>query len=375
MGIIKMKIQGGGKNTGNFLANLKLLYDDDFGYLIDFKIDFINGTMDTLTTKSWFNTKKSNNKIFILRKEIFDLINFPEQQERLGKSEHNLRTLNEEQLKKLSKYFSKEYNSTIYNIVTMFKGSNPSGSYKNSDASQLWENDTGKEYNLNIFCTKFMEKKNSRISKLWNDSLNNENKLEYYLELFPIIHDIFIKLQNNNNNNTIMKELKKISDSLMKKINKAKLDIKNELRHYSRNIGNEYKDITNAYYKIFSNQPYGSSKLERAHILPKWYIIKKMQENFDYENQYKYWLKKVSDPHNFLPLETHIHKHFDSCPANFFWNEFGKLIEKDKNLCKEFEKYLEKCNKISDIELKNRSFFLKEYVEKKIYERNRYYKF
>jgi uncharacterized alpha/beta hydrolase family protein len=46
-------------------------------------------------------------------------------------------SLNSVQIKKLCEYLNNKYDSTIYNIVGLVKGSNPSGQYKNPKAAQL----------------------------------------------------------------------------------------------------------------------------------------------------------------------------------------------------------------------------------------------
>jgi len=375
MGIINFNIEAGNNGMASFEANLEVLYDDALGYLIDWRITFKKGTIDTKTTNSWFGNKSLNPICFSFREKLFKILQLPNQTPRHGKTDHNLITLTNEQLLKCNSFFnSTDYDSTIYNVVTVFKGSNPTGTYKNSNAAQLWETQTGDSNNINIFFLNFLNSKDpnnrqnvSNNDNAWILARNNENTLSFYLQQFPNIATVFDRLQQNNTDKTVMKQVKRLAKTLMNNIQKVNMDANREWQNYSKQIKNRYGGTNQAVSSIWGIQQIPGLNYENAHIVPRWYIRKKMLEFFG-KSTYHEWVRKISDPLNFLPLVANVHNNaYDVHPAKLFWDRNGKIVIVDKAWCNFYSNELVNCASISENELQARQWYLNYYNDNELF--------
>lgn len=336
MATLKVNVKAGSDNIASFKATIIFVFDVGLGYIIDWRIKFEKATIDLYTTNSWFNAKSSLHKKYLLRKKLFDKLRV-EQRPRNSVKNHKLITLNHDQIKIIQNYFnSSEYNSTIYEIISLFKGSNPSGTNKNPDAAQIWEIDSGHNYNINIFLRYFIDKNNTsgrkytnQNEKLWENNSSESITIDTYLNIFPRIKEIFSLFQKSNSNNDNMKLASKYAKSLMKDTKSVENDVNNEYENYKTNINSYYLNMNNAYERIFSRSTYSHSLtigLQKAHILPRWFIKRMMLKSINNQNKYNKWRKMISDQFNFLPLDSNTHNAYDRDLKNdLYWDTNGKL--------------------------------------------------
>jgi len=376
MGIINFNIASGNEGMASFEANLNVLYDDALGYLIDWKITFTNAIIDTKTTSSWFGENSLNPTVFTFRENLFKVLQLPSQTPRNGKNDHNLITLNGQQLLKCSNFFnSSNYNSTIYNVVGTFKGSNPSGAYKNADSAQLWETETGNNFNINIFFRYFVNSQdpNSRQNivnneKAWLSSQNNINTLSFYLQQYQNIETVFKRLQDNNETKITMEQTKRLAKRLMENIQKVNADANREWQNYSRQIRNRYGGTIQALSLVWGTQQHNGLTYENAHIVPRWHIRKKMLEFSSTPQKYNEWLSKISDPLNFLPLDANAHNNgYDAHPAKLYWDRNGRIVIVNKEWGSLYQNVLADYANISSSELQVRQWYLNYYNDNKLF--------
>lgn len=330
MPILKMNVEAGGPNMANFRATFQFLYDEGLGYIKDWKVNFSEGVIDLCTTASWFNENSPLNKKYKSRKNLFAELGLI-QRPRRNKQDHDLITLNEDQLEKVSSFFNSfEYKSTIYEIVSLFKGSNPCGTNKHPEAAQIWEVDTENKYNINIFLRYFIQKTfpEFRVAnkRQW---LNQPTiTLEVYLTLFNRINEVFNLFQHQNLNNQSIRIASQLARNLMRDCHIVDHDVSREVTNYEENIENRYLSMHEAYNRIFANNHQNinsNTDLERAHILPKWYIKRWMLVYINNQREYQLWKKMISDPLNFLPLDPNTHTAYDHSNGNMYWDLNGYL--------------------------------------------------
>ena len=342
MPILKINVESGSPKIASFKACFEFEFDFALGYITNWRVKFVEGKIDLYTTSSWMNSKGHLHNKYLLKKKLFDAIGLV-QKPRISTNDHDLIKLNNKQLEKTSNFFnSNQYKSTIYEIVSLFKGSNPSGANKNPNAAQIWEIDTEQKYNINIFLRYFINKKfwiNRNKKQDWDQEIYD---LEEYFINCPKIKKIFLLFQKSNSNDETMKRAKIYAKSLMSKNIKVEKDVAKETNKYSNNINNHYSCMSKAYDLIFRklNNQDEPNDLEKAHILPKWFIKRQMFENIQNEQTYKNWLKMISDFYNFLPLDPNTHKAYDKDLTNkLYWNENGVLETKNGCNLKNFIRF------------------------------------
>lgn len=121
------------------------------------------------------------------------------------------------------------------------------------------------------------------------------------------------------------KEWKQIKEDFRKKFQKLINEyiglekiISNYRQEYSKNIERKYQNLINEFFNI------NYSKNDYAHIKPVWYIKKEFLEN-----KKDIILKQISNPNNFLPLPSDVHRMYDD--YYFYWNVNGSLITIDNH--------------------------------------------
>ncbi|MDR2624656.1 MAG: hypothetical protein LBC39_08885 [Methanobrevibacter sp.] len=173
------------------------------------------------------------------------------QRPRQNTKHHVLKALNDEQIKQINEYFnSPNYKSTLYNIVMLLKGSNPSGSLKKPKSSQLKVITDTYNYGINIFFHYFLKtERNEKTKEMWSDleKYNVQKKdIEQYLNEFVFYKKILEKL----NSNRTERETEELLDDIKLKLKTLDGDIK-KIKEKSVKLYNEYsKKIKN----IFNNK-------------------------------------------------------------------------------------------------------------------------
>lgn len=371
--ILKLDIKGGTEKFSKMKAKLELLYSWS-GVFHDWRIEFDNCIIDKLTTASWF---KGNNTKYKIRESLFNFIEIGKQGIRKNKRESELHELSPMQLKLLSDFFNdnEKYNSTIYNIITFLKGSNPSGAYKNARASQIWECSTNNEYNIHIFLKCFIVKKSpySRGKKenalAWDkaEKSNWVENIEGYLNEpeRERLKKIFYQLNQNNSQKNILQiaksESKKLAEDLIKHTKEIDEKAKKERGNYIRNIMNEFGSLSNAFEKCWNIEANEKASIDRSHIVPVSYVKKQLLNNWENKEKREGLFHKISDPYNFLPIDKICHYDgYDSLPRKLYWNSLGELIIIDELFYKYNESQFRNYQKISPDYLSKCKCYLEE---------------
>lgn len=352
------------KNSTSAKAKGKLIiymYKD--GWVIrDWNIEFSYLEIDIYTTPKWFE-KENKNSNFRKRKSLFDYIfnnaiksNKVEQIKRVSRSENKLIKLNEEEINKTNIWFNNNYKNekgTLKNIISILKGNNAGGSFKNVNSAEIYISDLKKEnnkykWNLIMFMDLIMNNINKQnltdlfsndilnnfdvqnsdqfIDKIlsWNSIINlgeildltsNQNifnRKEKYMNVEKFIKDIkYNKIINNFINNKVQKERNVASQINVLIFNK----IKNESGIIDENINYENAHIYNI----------SSIKKELFQYTLK---ARKNNESLKHEeiantNKFQKILKQASDINNLLNLEKNFHTNFDK---NFYtYEENGNI--------------------------------------------------
>lgn len=349
--------------ASKYSGKLKFIFGD-LGIIYNKKIEFDNLEIDLETTASWFESKKN---IYNLREKLFFKLNL-KQQPRPRRNSNNIKRLNEEEIKKVNDFINnKEYCSTIKELNALFSGNNPKGERKNPKASPLFGVHKGKDYNIATFFKFYYLDFNSIFfpkngGPTSNDHHTNDDFInaiyrirpktdfEDYIEKYlpKDSKESFSEFQNPSS-----QEAWKLAQKNLKENLKNNKDIAREVDSWV--IKARAKFSKEACFEVF---PVNELETEKAHIIPVFYLRRKMIDSKMKKDNEKFnsYFNDISNKDNYLNLVNSIHRLFDK--KIFTYSEKnGKikiLDEKFKDKIDELNKmYKEKFLKIPEKFLTN----------------------
>ncbi|WP_427867463.1 MAG4270 family putative restriction endonuclease [Mycoplasmopsis arginini] len=321
--------------SSKFKGKIDLLFSEDENFILYWEIKFTELAIDLYTTKSWF---KEKNKNFRYRENLLEYINKMcnknySQEERPKKISNKTIFLGSDELRFVNQWFnSKEYQSTLKNIIAIIKGNNPCGSAKNPNNSEMiWDISEEK--------TRFSKYKNNlimllddifyfdrRYSEIDKDDLKQFREFEISQDL----HNWLDKILNENNQGSIKEEIR----NYIKFINSEIENKKNTIENFSKRIKqeiNETKVLFNEAKKqikaersrvstITVNVFGDSDASENAHI----YQIKDI--NYDIEKE----LEKMLNNFKKNSISKHSNNNIFKCYKDKISLEFDRIMKKFK---------------------------------------------
>ncbi|PZW01384.1 MAG4270 family putative restriction endonuclease [Metamycoplasma auris] len=350
-------------------------------------INFDYVELDLLTTKSWFEVKNGRYKTnFRARKSLFDNLNLL-QKPRKCLNDNELYRLNMIELSKLNYWFNTKYTSTLKNIISILKGNNAGGSFKNPNSAEIYItnlNEVNYVYknNLIIFLDEITYKTNNinfNNYSIFNLNHNNTyNDMDQFigflenntiLESYKLLLDFTKLTTNNKKENIVQYKNRKVnfesqSSFILEKIKSNKFDIKT----IDKAISKERAKLANKSIIVF--EQINKYSYEKAHILDVKFIRSKLQEialslrnklssitNEEIQENYKYKeiLNSISDVENILNLPTQIHDWFDK---NYFtYNKKGQYVKLESEIDIDLDIEELKCSLIQKSKLSPRRIY------------------
>lgn len=318
--------------ASKYSGKLKFIFGD-LGIIYNKKIEFDNLEIDLETTASWFELK---NSMYKLREKLFFKLNL-KQHPRPKKNSNNIKRLNKEEIKKVNDFINNnnEYYSTIKGIDALFSGNNPAGERKNPKASPLFGIHKGKNYNIATFF-KFYYLDFNSIFFTKNGDPNNDDFIngiyrirpktdfEDYIEKYlpKDSKESFSEFQNPSS-----QELWDLAKKNLKENLKNNKDIAREVDSWV--IKARAKFSKEACFEVF---PVNKLETEKAHIIPVFYLRRKMIDSKMKKDIEKFdsYFNDISNKDNYLNLVNSIHKLFDK--KIFTYSEKnGKIKILDEN--------------------------------------------
>lgn len=321
-------------------------FSTDIPYISSWYIYFNELAIDLYTTPSWFITKPKN---FKRREEMFKTIQ-KTQLKRKSRNSNNLYKLSFAEITWVNDWFNKNYDSSIKNIMSILKGNNTGGTFKNEKHAEMFItnlNPKNNKYKNNlimfldliimtdyIYRNEFYEKQNyeNRIQdiNLFIDKISNSD----YIEVLNLtIDDQSMSLDKRKNEYaakskvleyTIKNRIKCLSKALntiekeRSKVSKLNVNVFEKLNFYTYENAH-ILDVS----KIKANI---SSIIKQANFSSNKKDIKKAIEN---NVDYIFNIKSVADKNNLLNLPVQAHRWFDD---NYFtYNEQGECCSLKKD--------------------------------------------
>ncbi|WP_029905526.1 MAG4270 family putative restriction endonuclease [Mycoplasmopsis opalescens] len=304
-------------------------YFDENGLLVQYKIDFLPGTMiDLYTTDSWFKKQTSTYKE---REQIFNLL-WPDKSQlsRPTLSSKKLHELNDIELDRINTYFYKYYKGTINNIIGVLKGNNPTGSYMNPKSSELKSNSVFFENNLIMLLDLLRVKDRVPDECILNTSEKNIDEFRSFLQgtiVWDIIFDFVAQLEKTKQSANDPREVEKLK-TLKSALDKTMSIYRNYVSNVKEDI-KKYRVIARKNKDKIKYFPFSKTSVEVAHIYPVSAIKRKIIQlfkNAEYlkyeimvnDPEYKKLIEQIADVNNLMTLEPTIHTEYDN--KKFYWD-------------------------------------------------------
>lgn len=361
-------------NSGKCKGTIYFDVFSDSGEILDRYIEFKSIKMDIFTTSSWFDRNNSNLRYReSLFKKLWD--NKIIQERRPSRRSHKIIELNNNEIELANKWFNSEYKSTLKNIIAIISGNNPTGSFTDPNAAQMYiSNDNLEEKYRKNFIMFF--------DKIWEISIKDYDKfIKNNIDIMKISYIDFLKLKNDTlinlldtlceynpkNKNCIVEIYIKNIEKNLNKLIFLRNDLRKKIEEYRRKLPNlDYFEVS-------------STKSQKAHIknvsiiknenfiklneVCNLHFIKHTLENDEFtkkiEEIHIFAKNEITTKDNLLKMSSHIHELFDdnyftysSENGNIIWNKnkLNKLTNADKEII------LKEYSKINDLE--NRKKFL-----------------
>ncbi|EXU60037.1 MAG4270 family putative restriction endonuclease [Mycoplasma mycoides] len=323
-------------------------FSTDIPYISSWYIYFNELAIDLCTTPSWFITKPKN---FRQREKLFKTIR-KTQLRRKNQNFNNLYKLSLPEITWVNDWFNKNYDSSIKNIISILKGNNAGGTFKDENHAEMFITNLNSKYNKYknnlimfldlitmtdyIYRNEFYEKQNYeyRIEdiNLFIDKINNYD----YIEVLNLtINDKKMSLDKRRSEfSARSKVLKYAIKNRIKYLSKALKTIDKERSKVSKFNINVFEKLNfytyeNAHILDVSRVKANiSSIIKQVNFSSNKKDIKKaIEKNCDYI----FNIKSIADKNNLLNLPVQAHRWFDD---NYFtYNEQGECysLKKDFN--------------------------------------------
>lgn len=360
-------------NSGKCEGSIYFDVFDQTGEILNWYIKFKKIKIDTYTTPSWFEKNNSN---FRYRESLFKVIwnDTITQEKRPSQKSNNIFELNDTQIKLVNEWFESNYKSTFKNIIAIISGNNPTGSFTDPNAAQMYiSNDNIDEKYRKNFIMFF-----DRIWKITKDSNKETSFFENYkLEPIKIGYIDFLKNKNDTlinlldelcgynkvNKNSMTKQYILNIENKFGPLIKSKQQLKNKISEYrnSKNLPNlnyfEISSTTSQKAHIKGVSLIQKEKFEELNQLCNLHFFKnKLSEEKYMEKKNEIFdstKKEIMCKDNLLKMSPNIHILFDddyftysSENGNIIWNKnkLNKLTNADKEII------LKEYSKINDLE-------------------------
>ncbi|VEU75545.1 Uncharacterised protein [Mycoplasmopsis maculosa] len=369
-----------------FLADLICYFNED-ALLVKYKLNIKEGTLfDFYTTPSWFKNKNTN---FVLRDKITNLL-WPEnknkrQAPRPDENSKMLYKFNKEELELLNNFLNSNYEGTLKGLISLFKGNNPSGSYKNPNNSEIKSNNERFKNNLIMLLDILKINKKNSIVDINSDKYEiielKEDQFNFFLsktKIWQIIFSFIYEIENikskdlknpaeKNKINLLEKEMKKMKNDFVNYSLEVLKDIRSK-RNIARNIVDKlYLFSIEKYlsFEIAHIYPVSEIKNEIYSFIEKNKINNTLKDIFKMQ-EYKKILNKICDKNNLLKLEPNLHTEYDK--YKFYWDsETGEVKYLTDDISNEVKNKLKSMN-INLNKFPNIKNYLKNY-EKFLFEK------
>lgn len=388
-----LQFKKSGKNSASFSGKLYFIYDSISGFIKSWKWSIEEALIDLFTTEAHFGTKQGNKR----QKFLFSINKNFQMKKRIKKTQHDLMSLNQDEIENLNKYLNSQ-DITIKNVIYLIKGSNPSGEVLRPSSAELksklkFQNEII-DSNFAIFFNNFSLDKKNYFRTSWEEDFD-ENSKENYLDVLNEIDeekkdktskrervlkgkiiDLFFEPSNFEESiltkQEINKKFKNWQEKLQKRLTEAtnyigKINelVKKERTKYSAILQKDFD-----YYKVWNLSKYETQK---CHIISYKYIknwaikyvlfnLQRKESNLDVINEkLQEKLNWISNPKNFLNFPNELHRIFDKDKFNYD-SKSGFLIETTK------EELISKLPNFKD--LINKYFYI---IEQKYLDEERKY--
>ncbi|MDD7884241.1 MAG4270 family putative restriction endonuclease [Metamycoplasma hyosynoviae] len=307
------------------------------GVIYKKEIWFDSLIVDLKTTASW---KNSNNSNWRKRCDFFNDVLSKEPQIRKNINENDYKELDKNQLERANKWFKNRYSGTLKNVISLIKGNNPAGSFKNPKVAEIImetddENLKEYKYNMLMFLDLITIKQDNEFNT--NNFEIESTEINEFIQSILKIKQLKEMLKITSHIDKNIEEYKKRVTYYDKRINKVKTYIKEVIYKI-----NEVEKIIDSYRRNIKNEivvfELGENvDSDRCHIYPvagiKDEIIKRLYEyNKSYEEDEKIakLLNEIKDENNLLNMSSEVHKCFDK--NRFTYNKNGecKILKENK---------------------------------------------
>ncbi|QEH62013.1 hypothetical protein SCHIN_v1c08180 [Spiroplasma chinense] len=296
-------------NSAKFKGVLKII-SNKFGIIKDWKITFHELWLDLSTTPSWFDGKKD---IFKIREKLFEELNL-KQIPRKNQNHNEIRHLNSNEIEIVNEFLNNrnKYRSTIKNILTVLKGSNPSGEVKNPWSAEMILDYSGNIKNFAVLIGDLISKRPNYFDLY---EINAKKiSLEEFTNLNEVIKKLFIFMQESKDSGQFKIYMEQVKDYY-----KKYCDYEKEAEKIARNERNKYSTNIIRYYTGQNIPcPFGFSwndnwNYQKCHIYEYYMLRDKIEECLytNNVNECNKYLAMISDPENFIPLPEELHRKFD----------------------------------------------------------------
>ena len=292
--------------SAKFKGELSIV-SNEHGIIYDWKIKLTEVAIDLMTTKSWFPPQKNN--MFKIRRLLFNELGF-KQIGRPNRSSNLIKKMNSEQLEIINKFINDrgKYKTTVKNIVTLFKGNNPTGEAASYKSAEMIIDSSEPTKNFIILLDKLIMK-----NRIDYDAVVIGTKTIGYKDFFklnPSLESAFNFMQRDKTEAEFSMYLSGIKEyyNMYNITIKEATKIASKARaKYSKNIDDKHEEL-----------PFGlrdSNEFTKCHIYEfhdlRDEIVKAIREKRGYDK----YEKMIKDPDNFVPLPNEIHRKFD---LNYF---------------------------------------------------------